>query len=306
VSSEPCEVTVQHPECTRPGAGTPLRVLLAVDGSPASQTAAALVAHLFRGSNCGITVLTVREDERGDWTSPLGPAVDLLCHCTGTIRTELRHGKPGGEIVRFASETRPDLLVLGSHGRRGLVRLVLGSVAEYVLHHTASSVLIARRDRITRALVGIDGSAASLRAADLLGRLLPLRDTDVRLFHALDEAAPPPPAGAEGPPVAAPHVELKKQARHARLTNLEAIAAELRTSGLRASVELSEGDAATGLLTLAENLEADLIAVGKGDQRPAARLLLGSVSDRLVREAECSVLVVSEHQGTDAAHDTGG
>ena len=51
-------------------------------------------------------------------------------------------GQPDHEIVKFAQDWGADLIVVGSHGRRGLNELVLGSVSNYVLHHVSCSVLL--------------------------------------------------------------------------------------------------------------------------------------------------------------------
>ncbi len=51
-------------------------------------------------------------------------------------------GQPDHEIVEFAKDWGADLIVIGSHGRRGLNELVLGSVSNYVLHHVSCSVLL--------------------------------------------------------------------------------------------------------------------------------------------------------------------
>ena len=51
-------------------------------------------------------------------------------------------GQPDQEIVEFAKDWSADLIAIGSHGRRGLNELVLGSVSNYVLHHVSCSVLL--------------------------------------------------------------------------------------------------------------------------------------------------------------------
>jgi nucleotide-binding universal stress UspA family protein len=60
-------------------------------------------------------------------------------------RPEVRWGPAGPTIVAFASELGADLVILGSHGRTGIARLLLGSVARHVLHHSSCSVLVVRR-----------------------------------------------------------------------------------------------------------------------------------------------------------------
>ena len=56
-------------------------------------------------------------------------------------------GDPASEIVRIARDEQTDMIVMGSHGRRGLNRLLLGSVAETVLRHAPCPVLIYRGDQ---------------------------------------------------------------------------------------------------------------------------------------------------------------
>lgn len=53
-------------------------------------------------------------------------------------------GDPATEIVRFAEKLKADVIVLGTHGRTGLVRLLMGSVAEHVLRHAPCPVLVIR------------------------------------------------------------------------------------------------------------------------------------------------------------------
>jgi nucleotide-binding universal stress UspA family protein len=62
------------------------------------------------------------------------------------IHLEVAIGNPAEEIVQIAVDNAADLLLLGTHGRKGVAKLVLGSVAEQVLHMAPCSVLIARPD----------------------------------------------------------------------------------------------------------------------------------------------------------------
>ena len=60
-------------------------------------------------------------------------------------RPEVRSGPPGPTVVAFAGEGNADLVIMGSHGRTGVTRLLLGSVARHVLHHSSCSVLVVRQ-----------------------------------------------------------------------------------------------------------------------------------------------------------------
>ena len=67
------------------------------------------------------------------------------------VETVCLDGDPAGLIVRWAEEHKPDLIVLGTHGRRGLRRLILGSVAEHVVRAASSPVMTVRDQEQTPA-----------------------------------------------------------------------------------------------------------------------------------------------------------
>jgi nucleotide-binding universal stress UspA family protein len=60
----------------------------------------------------------------------------------GTIQTEVRSGNFGETILKTATEVKADMIVMGTHSRRGLEKILVGSVAENVLHHSAIPMLI--------------------------------------------------------------------------------------------------------------------------------------------------------------------
>jgi len=72
------------------------------------------------------------QEQLSNWRSP-DPKVNVEHH--------LKEGDPATEIIRLAQETKCDLIVMGTHGRTGLSRLLLGSVAEQVLRKAPCSVL---------------------------------------------------------------------------------------------------------------------------------------------------------------------
>jgi nucleotide-binding universal stress UspA family protein len=63
------------------------------------------------------------------------------------VEAALRHGDPRTEIVQEAEDWKADLIVVGSHGRTGVSRLLFGSVAEYVVRHASCSVEVAREPK---------------------------------------------------------------------------------------------------------------------------------------------------------------
>lgn len=70
------------------------------------------------------------------------------------VEDDLRAGTPYREIIEAANETKSDLIVLGTHGRTGLTRMLIGSTAERVVRHAACPVLVVReREQLSDAAV---------------------------------------------------------------------------------------------------------------------------------------------------------
>src|SRR5262245_35878531 len=143
------------------------RVLVALDGSPAAETILPFVlgfagplglqATLLR-VNVPVrptivegTALSMLEDPETDqidaeeYLAPL--AVDLRRHGL-RVRSQVRRGPAAEEILKAASESKVDLIAMTTHGRSGLERLILGSVAESVLRTTALPVLLMRATEV--------------------------------------------------------------------------------------------------------------------------------------------------------------
>ncbi|MCB1045019.1 MAG: universal stress protein [Acidobacteria bacterium] len=80
-----------------------------------------------------------------------GRAHELLSEIAGTLGPDcvshFREGKPQEEIVACAEEIKADMIVMGSHGYRGLSRMVLGSVTEYVLRHSECPVVAVKHKK---------------------------------------------------------------------------------------------------------------------------------------------------------------
>ena len=147
------------------------RVVVAVDGSEIASEAVATVRRWPFLAMTEIRTLSVAPAPASWWPADMAgrtadvaaadrdaAADNLLEHdtiaaeaaailrATGfTADSAVRAGSPASEIVAFAKEWNADLVIMGSHGRTGLARLLLGSVARNVLHHASCSVLVVRR-----------------------------------------------------------------------------------------------------------------------------------------------------------------
>ena len=201
---------------------------------------------------------------------------------------QVRHKAVGGfperEIVAEADESKPDLIVIGSHGRGGVGRFVLGSVSLKVLSEAACSVRVARRsparaeddDSPLRIVIAIDGSLGSLIAVESVANRQWLPETSVRLISAV-ESLPFSILLAEMPKVE----ELR-----------ECAADKLKSKGLHVSTVVQFGRAKSVIVEEAEKWGADAIFIGAKGHRMMERVLLGSVSHAVAARAHCSVEVV--------------
>jgi nucleotide-binding universal stress UspA family protein len=147
------------------------RVVVAVDGSEIATEAVSTVKRWAFLATTPIRTLSVAPEPMIWWPDKftvggmdhIGPEPDVaadareehqviaaeaaatLCAAGFEARPEVRSGPPGPTVVAFAGEGNADLVIMGSHGRTGVARLLLGSVARHVLHHSSCSVLVVRR-----------------------------------------------------------------------------------------------------------------------------------------------------------------
>src|SRR5688572_9994110 len=144
-----------------------LRILVALDGSPAGETTLAAIMPLVRLAPVDVTlfravILQDEVEEARAYLSRLEGALGL--HHVRT-RTVVGRGEPVDAILECIKEGGADLLALATHGRRGLSRLLMGSVADGLVRAARVPLLMNRPDaRIgdwKKILVALDGSPAA-------------------------------------------------------------------------------------------------------------------------------------------------
>jgi nucleotide-binding universal stress UspA family protein len=205
---------------------------------------------------------------------------------SGHVATRLLTGPPWERIVEAASPS--DLIVMGTHGRSGISRFLLGSVAEKVVRHASCSVLIARPNPAStpfrHLLVPVDFSECSRRAVDQARALALRTGARITLLHVL---------------------ELPMVYRNKPSADLFENVDQRVTAQLHEWAELVERDtqieverivrtgtpAAQAMGILTEDSSIDLVVVGSHGRTGMKRLLLGSVAEKLVRHAGVPVLV---------------
>jgi nucleotide-binding universal stress UspA family protein len=205
------------------------------------------------------------------------------------IAYHVRDGVTAEELLRKADEVGCDLIVLGTHGRTGLRRLLAGSVAEAVLRGARCPVLALRSagrtgsaEEIRVILHPTDFSECSESALQVARFLAREHDAQLILLHV---------APIDVPIHGATAVAMDPQVYRVALEQLRV---HLNGPDLKYPVKarLRQGDAATEILRASGEAGAHLIVMGTYGRSGLGRLLVGSVAESALRGARCPVLMV--------------
>ena len=142
-----------------------MKILIGVDDSPCSDAAIQMVSKLRWPTKTKVTVVSAVNPAAMVYSDMYVPAVgaaeameeqrkthrelvsraEVRLHDAGFVTdVQVLEGEPGGAIVRAAREAGADLVVVGSHGRSGITKLLMGSVATHVVTHAPCSVLVVK------------------------------------------------------------------------------------------------------------------------------------------------------------------
>ena len=295
--------------------GFPTKVLLATDGSEDAALAARAAADLSKATGSELHVVHVLPRFPRHAYPGITPQVysyvldETYKEARRLLDEEIKRIEDGGrrvaeshirrgqfvdEILDLTEEIGAGLILMGSRGLGPVKRLLLGSVAEGVVHHAVCPVLVTRGGGEAwppeRVVIGDDGSEAAQGAGALaaeIGRLFRARGLLVQVYPRLLEV------DVEGRKLNARMIndELRREERE-----LEGRASEVEEHlGKRPTIRIATvGDTAAVLLEAAEEEdepEKTLLAVGSRGLGPIQRARLGSVSTKVVRAAKGPVLV---------------
>jgi nucleotide-binding universal stress UspA family protein len=229
------------------------------------------------------------ENERGEDARVL--AERIVERDGGELKVvHVEKGSPADTLQALAESGQADLVVLGSTHHAHVGSVAPGSVAEHLLHGARCRLVIAPKgyaegdhsqDRLRVAAVGFDGMAESYAALSEAARLAAKFGGSLRVIGV---ATPVPAMGV------AAAAQAGAEAGPDFQTQLNSAVAQLPEE-LRALPVYVRGDPVQKLLEAAE-MGVDLLVLGSRGFGPVMRLLIGSVSSRVIREAPCPVLVV--------------
>jgi nucleotide-binding universal stress UspA family protein len=221
------------------------------------------------------------------------------------VATDIEWGDPKSKIIDAAAAWPADLIVLGSHGRTGLDRFLMGSVSDAVMRHAHCSVELVRipplhevakraggpqNGRFTRILLAVDDTEFSQAATRLLDEQVLLPQTEIRVLYVIE---PPTLLATRKMGGYDPELDRVWQSQTEQAEVLVAKVAEtFRGKRLKVTTCVTQGDPRSKILDEAREWKADLIVIGSHGRTSFARFLMGSVSDAVARHSHCSVEVV--------------
>ena len=216
------------------------------------------------------------------------------------VWAEVTAGTPALAIIEKAEGWAADLVVVGTHGRTALGRLILGSVSGKVASEAHNSVRVARchKEKVLveapiHFILGFDGSPSARMAARAVARRAWPAGSRARVVAVDDHPRPTSIVGLM--PTAVSMINETGEENLGRLREgMRQVEEDLgAVAGLHVSCEIKRGDPKRALVEEAEKTQADCIYVGsRGLSGRLERLMTGSVSTALVNDAPCSVEVV--------------
>jgi nucleotide-binding universal stress UspA family protein len=291
-----------------PGGEATMRVIVATDGSADARTAVQWARRLPLPGDARFLVVSVvpppalpslpdwETRERQACVHAAHEAIDDACARLGaSVERQLVEGDPREAIVAAAAEWSADLVVMGARGLSAVKEFLLGSVSLGVARHAACPVLVCKGSPrgVHTVTIAHDGSPGAREALRFVAGLPLPPSTRVRVIGVAEpmrypSTAPEIVGGALRDAVA----DVEHERRVALERTLAPDVAMLRDRVSVVDLSVRVGPPAPEILRYADVADSDLLVVGARGLGTMKRLLLGSVSESVLRHAACPVLVV--------------
>jgi nucleotide-binding universal stress UspA family protein len=288
------------------------KILAPLDGSAAAEAVLPYVERIATATNSRVFLLAAVDKPR-DWGEDTGGDLKgerheaetylrriqarLASATGGDVEIEVVASAPAEGILGACEKGQADLVAMATHGRSGVARWVLGSVATKVLHATHTPMLVVRPPadgqpgdaaNLTKVLVPLDGSELSASVLPFAVDLAKSLGASIVLFHAVAEPVLAYP-GVEAISFDAGVLEEMEAGAHELLAST---ARDLAAKGVKADPVVAVGNATDGIVWAAEREGAGLIVMSTHGRSGIGRIVLGSVADAVVRRTSLPVVVV--------------
>jgi nucleotide-binding universal stress UspA family protein len=281
------------------------RILVPLDGSTTAETILPQVRRLLRRIDAEVVLLQVATPPLADgamalFEAALSASREYLREVSRRLeeqgvraRSLARLGPPAEVVLEVARSEGAELLALATHGRTGVGRLLMGSVAEEIVRKSPVPALLLRpfwtyeiapetpvdRQPISNILLPSDGSDRSLGILPEITELAKLFGARVVLLGAVEPAQGGPPEGR--PDLSTEHLG----------TQLAETANHFLSHGLDTLTRLDVDHPASAILRACQAEKIDLIAMGTHGRTGLRRLVTGSVTERVLRESTVPMLI---------------
>lgn len=211
------------------------------------------------------------------------------------MTTRIGTGLPSEEVNAAAQAEDSDLIILGTRGKTGLAHVLLGSTAERVIRTAPCPVLavhMAKEEasghygvRLERLLVPVDFSDCSLDAVEYAAMVARQSKAAIELMHVLEPVA-------YGLDFTLGHSAERDRKRERVKKQLQDLSAALSAAGVSVKSHLRGGVPVDTILDDVRILPCDLIVMGTHGRRGLSHVMAGSVTEAVLRRAQCPVLTV--------------
>ncbi len=281
------------------------RILIPTDFSPACDRALARAAAIAAAAGAELHVVHVQVLHPQTYGRAALPSIDEIvevvtdlcrkdleqsvCNIQTPVVTDvIQHLKEAPAIVHYAEERAIDLIVMGTQARKGVSRMFLGSVAAEVLRRAPVSVMVIGADHelrtggYRRVLAPVDFSENSTLALQQASAIAHRHRASLVALHVVE------------PPRAVPYIGMVRSVEELRQGASESLDRLLDATALPQAPErrlVRTGPPDAEIVSFCREEEIDLIVMGTVGLSGLDRVLLGSTTERVLRNAPCAVLV---------------
>ena len=300
------------------------KILIPLDGSPFAervlafvrevakpQTSELLLVHVTQASQY-YAVLVPDAMHTVDITHWQQQAENYMKRMTAELQSEgydvtsvMSEGDVASTICDVADAQNVDLIAMTTHGRSGIAKWVLGSVADRVMRSARQPVFLVRPQEemtppapIRRILVPLDGSRLAEQALPEAITLAKANRSEIWLLQSVEfpEYWGEEYAGMHALPAL---ISTEEQEAAARAYLLQ-MAAGLTAEQISAQIVVTTGHAASAISDVVTDNDIDLIVMSTHGRSGLSRWVFGSVAEKVVRLAQCPVLLIRAQDTTEA------
>jgi nucleotide-binding universal stress UspA family protein len=261
----------------------------------------AVILHAYDPNNPEMVFPSLEdEDLRRQLNELAGQKMQVAAAAHGAEGLVVRHVEDRGisaaaVILDYAERNDMDLIVMGTHGRRGLSHMLLGSVAEEVVRQAHCPVLTvrerqepARWDEVDRILVPVDFSEHSRRAVTYGKILAESYGARLQVLHVFEQQIHPAFYAIGKTSLLQVDPDLASRAR----LEMSRMVAEAPGPEVEVDVHVAEGKATREIVRFAEEQASDFVVIATHGLTGLEHFLLGSVAEKVVRHCPCPVFTV--------------